>query len=151
MPGQLFNYAFVSEDFDQLYRHEATLRDVFGYFSALAIFIACLGLFGLAAYTAGRRTKEIGVRKVLGASVGQIVRLLSGEFTILVLLAFVVAAPLAYLAMNRWLEAFAYRVEISPLILLLAGTAALVIAWLTVSYQALKAALADPVDALRYE
>ncbi len=151
VPGHLFRYSFVADDFDLLYRDEDTLRDVFGYFAAIAIFIACLGLFGLAAFTAGQRTKEIGVRKVLGASVAGIVLLLSKEFTKLVALAFVLAAPLAYFAMNRWLQDFAYRVDLSWAIFLIAGLAALGVAWLTVSYQSIRAALADPVDALRYE
>ncbi len=151
VPGQLFSYSFVADDFDLLYRDEDKLRDVFGYFAAIAIFIACLGLFGLAAFTAGQRTKEIGVRKVLGASVAGIVLLLSKEFSKLVGLAFVVAAPLAYFAMDRWLQDFAYRIEISWGIFLIAGLAALGVAWLTVSYQSIRAALADPVDVLRYE
>jgi putative ABC transport system permease protein len=151
VPEQPFEYFFLDSDFDRLYRAEERTGRIFGYFSALAIFIACLGLFGLAAFAAERRTKEIGVRKVLGASVRQIVLLLSKEFTRLIVLAFVVAAPISYFAMNRWLQDFAYRTEINPFIFVLAGLFALVIAWLTVGYQALKAALANPVEALRYE
>ncbi len=151
VPGQLFRYSFVADDFDLLYREEDKLRDVFGYFSAIAIFIACLGLFGLAAFTAEQRTKEIGVRKVLGASVSGIVLLLSTAFTKLVVVAFVVAAPLAYFAMDRWLQDFAYRIDISWQIFLMAGLTALGIALLTVSYQSIRAALANPVEALRYE
>ena len=151
VPGQLFRYSFVGDDFDLLYRNEDKLRDVFGYFAAIAIFIACLGLFGLAAFTAGQRTKEIGVRKALGATVPGIVLLLSKEFTRLVALAFVGAAPLAYFFMNRWLQDFAYRVEISWPIFLMAGLTALVIALLTVSYQSIRAALGNPVESLRYE
>ena len=151
VPGQLFRYSFVADDFDLLYRDEDKLRDVFGYFSAIAIFIACLGLFGLAAFTAEQRTKEIGVRKVLGASASGIVLLFSADFTKLVVAAFVVAAPLAYVAMDRWLQAFAYRIDIAWWIFLVAGLSALIIAWLTVIYQAIRAALADPVKALRYE
>ncbi len=151
VPGQLFRYSFVADDFDLLYRNEDKLRDVFGYFAAIAIFIACLGLFGLAAFTAEQRRKEIGVRKVMGATVPQIVLLLSKEFTVLVGIAFVVAAPAAYFAMQRWLEDFAYRVEISWPIFLIAGLAALGIAWLTVSYQSIKASVANPVESLRYE
>ena len=151
VPGQLFRYSFVADDFDLLYRDEDKLRDVFGYFAAIAIFIACLGLFGLAAFTAGQRTKEIGVRKVLGASAAGIVLLLSKEFTKLVLAAFVVAAPLAYFAMDRWLQDFAYRVDLSWPLFLMAGLTALGVAWLTVGYQSIRAALNDPVEALRYE
>jgi putative ABC transport system permease protein len=151
VPDQPFEYSFLDSDFDRLYRAEERTGRIFGYFSALAILIACLGLFGLAAFAAERRTKEIGLRKVLGASVRQIVLLLSKEFTRLIAMAFVVAAPISYFAMNRWLQDFAYRTEINPFIFVLAGLLALVIAWLTVGYQALKAALANPVEALRYE
>jgi len=151
VPGQLFRYSFVGDDFDLLYRNEDRLRHVFGYFAAIAIFIACLGLLGLAAFTAQQRTKEIGVRKVLGASITGIVLLLSKEFTTLVGIAFVVAAPLAHLAMSRWLQAFSYHVEISWWIFLLAGLTALVVAFLTVGYQSIRAAVADPVKALRHE
>jgi len=151
VPGQLFSYSFVADDFDLLYREEDKLRDVFGYFSAIAIFIACLGLFGLASFTAEQRRKEIGVRKVLGASVSNIVLLLSTSFTKLVVVAFVVAAPLAYFAMDRWLQDFAYRVDLSWPVFLIAGLSALLVALLTVSYQSIRAALSNPVEALRYE
>jgi putative ABC transport system permease protein len=151
VPNQIFNYAFVGDNFDALYRDEDKLRDVFGYFTGVAVFIACLGLFGLAAFTAERRTKEIGVRKVLGATVGSLVFLLAKEFLKLVCIAFVVAAPLAYLGMDRWLQGFAYRADVSGGAFLLAGLGALGIALLTVSYQAVRAARANPVDTLRYE
>ena len=126
----------------------ATLLSVF---TGLSLFIACLGLFGLAAFTAEQRTKEIGVRKVLGASLADIVVLLSKGFAGLVLVAFVVAVPLAYFVLDRWLQNFAYRIEISWRIFLIAGLSALGIALLTVSYQSIKAALADPVRSLRHE
>ncbi len=150
-PNRSFEYSFLDDDFDALYRTEERMQAIFGNFTLLAVFIACLGLFGLASFTIQQRTKEIGVRKVLGASVSQIVMILSKEFTRLVLIAFIVACPLAYLVMNGWLQNFAYRTEISLNIFLLAGALGLIIAWLTVSYQALKAALANPVEALRYE
>ena len=150
-PERPFVYSFLDESFARQYEADAQFGKVFGYFALLAVVIACLGLFGLASFTAERRTKEIGVRKVLGASIASIVLLLSKDFTRLVLIALVLAAPLAYLAMTRWLEAFAYRVEISWPIFLMAGLIALLIALLTVSYQAARAALADPVKALRYE
>ena len=150
-PGWPFEYYFLDEDLADEYEAEEKVGQLAGGFSLLAIVIACLGLFGLAAFSAEQRTKEIGIRKVLGASVGGIVVLLSKDITRLVLAAFVIAAPLAYLAMQRWLDAFVYRVDISWWIFLLAGLAALAIAWLTVSYQSIKAALADPVEALRYE
>ncbi len=119
--------------------------------SGLAIFVACLGLFGLVAYTAEQRTKEIGIRKAMGASVTSIVVLLSKDFLKLVLIAVIVAAPVAYFAIHRWLEDFAYRIEIGLGVFVLAGALTLVIAWLAVSYRSMKAALADPVKSLRYE
>ncbi len=146
-----FEYSFLDERFDELYRADERLGRIFGGFAALAIIIACLGLFGLATFAVEQRTKEIGIRKVLGASVPGIVALLSKDFLKLVLLALVIASPAAYFLMNRWLEDFAYRIEIGPGIFLLAGAAALLIALATVSYQAIKAALSDPVKSLRYE
>ena len=124
---------------------------LFGIFTAFAICIACLGLFGLASFSAEQRTKEIGVRKVLGASVPNIILLLSREFTKLVIVAFVIAAPIAFYAMNQWLQGFAYKTDINFLIFVLAGSSALLIAYLTVGYQSIKAALANPTDALKYE
>jgi putative ABC transport system permease protein len=150
-PNLPFDYFFLDEVFDQMYRTEQRLGKIFGAFSFLAIFIACLGLFGLAAFAAEQRTKEIGVRKVLGATVGNIVLLVSKEFTKLVLMAFVVATPLAYYLMRQWLQDFAYRTAIGWWVIASAGVLALGIALLTVSYQSLKAALTNPVEALRYE
>jgi putative ABC transport system permease protein len=120
-------------------------------FSCLAILIACLGIFGLASFTAEKRTKEIGIRKVLGASVSGIIMNLSKEFTKWVVLANVIAWPIAYYFMNNWLHNFAYRINLNIWIFILSGLAALAIALLTVSYQSIKAATADPVDSLRYE
>jgi putative ABC transport system permease protein len=150
-PDALFEYRFTDAAFDAAYRNEERLGQLFMVFAGLAVFIACLGLFGLAAYAAERRTKEIGVRKVLGATVGSIVGLLSKDFAKLVVAAIVVAAPVAWFAMDRWLEGFAYRVGLSPLMFVLAGVLALAIALATVSAQALRAASTDPVRALRYE
>jgi len=150
-PNYPFSYYFVDENFDQLYRSEENLQKIFSYFTLLAVFIGCLGLFGLASYSAERRTKEIGIRKVLGASSSALAFLLSREFTKWVLLANVIAWPAAYWIMSRWLQNFAYRTGISIGIFFLAGIAALLIALLTVSYQAVKASLADPVKALKYE
>ena len=150
-PDFPFDYFFLDERIGQLYEKEAQLNTITASFSGLALLITCLGLFGLAAFTAERRTKEIGVRKVLGASSVSILVLLCKRFAKLVMLAFVVATPVAYLAMNRWLEDFAYHIEISWRIFLIAGLAALVIALLTVGYRSIKAALADPVETLRYE
>ena len=150
-PEAPFEYEFLQDTFDAMYRTEHRLSQVFTSFALLAIFISCLGLFGLTAYTAETRTKEIGIRKVFGATLLNIITLLTKSFLKLILIAFIVAAPLAYVVMHRWLEDFAYRVEISWWIFLLAGLLALAIAWLTVSYQSIKAALANPTKSLRYE
>jgi putative ABC transport system permease protein len=151
VPHRPFEYRFLDEAFAAAYARERQLGRLVGGFAGLAVFIACLGLFGLAAYAAERRTKEIGVRKVLGASARDIVLLLSREFVLLVVLGALVAAPFAYWAAARWLEGFAYRASLGPDVFVVAGAVALLIALLTVSAQALRAASADPVKALRYE
>ncbi len=151
VPGKPFEYYFLGQDLDRLYEAERKTGQVFTAFSVLAIFIACLGLFGLAAFTAERRTKEIGIRKVLGSSVSGVVLLLSKEFTKWVLIANLIAWPVAYFTMNSWLKDFAYRVEITPWTFILSGLAALAISELTVGFHALKAANANPVESLRYE
>jgi putative ABC transport system permease protein len=150
-PNSPLEFSFLDREFEALYRSEQRTGQLLNVFAVLAIFVACLGLLGLASFTAEQRTKEIGVRKVLGASAANIVGLLSEDFLKLVLLAFVLALPIAWLAMNQWLQNFAYRVEISPWVFVLSGGLALVIALLTVSTQAIKAALTNPVDSLRYE
>jgi len=150
-PGMPFEYSFLDEDYDNLYINEKQTNKLFTIFSFLAIFIACLGLFGLASFVADQKTKEIGIRKVLGASVPGIVGLLSMIFTKWVLLANVIAWPVAWFAMDRWLQNFAYRVNIGIWTFLISGLMALVIALLTVSYQAIKAALANPIKAIKYE
>jgi putative ABC transport system permease protein len=150
-PHLPFTYTFLDERFDEQYRADARFGQLFGVFAGLAILVACLGLFGLASYTAEQRTKEIGVRKVLGASVAGIVALLSRDVLRLLAVAFVVAVPLAYVAMDRWLEGFAHRVALGPGVFAVAGALALLIALLTVSTQTLRAAAADPVSALRSE
>ncbi len=150
-PDRPFNFAFLDDQLDAQYRDEQRLGEIVRVASWLAVLIACLGLFGLAALTTQQRTKEIGVRKVLGAGVPGLVALLSKDFATLVLIAFVVAAPVAYFLMGNWLEGFAYRVTLGPGVFLLAGGLALFIALLTVSYQALRAATADPVKSLRSE
>jgi putative ABC transport system permease protein len=150
-PNFPFSYYFIDENFDQLYKSEEKLGRIFGYFAFLSVLIGCLGLFGLASYSAERRTKEIGIRKVLGASAAGITYLLSKEFTKWVLLANVVAWPAAYLIMSRWLQNFAYRSGIGLGTFILAGGVALAIAFLTVAYQAVKASIADPITALKYE
>jgi len=151
VPGVSFEYSFLDASFDRQYAAEEKLGRISFYFSLLAILIACLGLFGLAAFFAEQRTKEIGVRKVLGASVAGIVGLLSKDFIKLMLVANLLAWPVAWYAMNKWLQDFAYRINIGWWIFALAGGVALFIALLTVSTQAIKAALANPVEVLRYE
>ncbi|MES2730758.1 MAG: ABC transporter permease [Bacteroidota bacterium] len=150
-PQRPFIYRFLDESFNRQYQADVHFGNVFGTFAGLAIFIACLGLYGLATFTAKQRTKEIGIRKVLGASVSSIVALLSQDFLKLVLVAILLATPLSYYAMIRWLEGFAYQVPIRASIFVWAGFSALLIALLTVSYQAIKAALANPVKSLRTE
>jgi putative ABC transport system permease protein len=150
-PGHPFEYSFLDETFDSIYRSEARLGQIFTSFAVLAICIASLGLFGLALFTAQQRTKEIGIRKVLGASIGGIFLLLSREFALLVLIANLFAWPLSYLLMRRWLQNFAYRISIQPWIFLLSAATAFLIALLIISVQILKAALSDPVNSLRYE
>ena len=150
-PEYPFEHFFADEKFDRYYRYEQKVGELFGLFSILAIVISCLGIFGMISFTAEQSTKEIGVRKVLGASAASIVLLLSKRFVRWVLTANLVAWPLAWFAMNRWLEGFAYRISINPLFFPLAGLTALAIALATVSYHSLKTALADPAESLRYE
>jgi len=150
-PTHPFSYVFLDESFDRLYRSEQRMGQIFTSFTLMAIFISCLGLFGLASFTADQRTKEIGIRKVLGASVSNVVVLLSRDFTKWVILANVVAWPVAYLVMNKWLQNFAYRISMGVWMFVLSGVIALIIALLTVSTKALKAAVANPADSLRYE
>jgi putative ABC transport system permease protein len=146
-----FEYAFLDESFDELFRSEQRMGTIFSVFAGLAIFVACLGLFALAAFTAEQRTKEIGIRKVMGASVPSLAVLLSKEFTKLVLIAFVPAAALGWYVSHQWLQGFAYRVDVSPLIIILSGVIAIVVALITVSFQSIKTATSNPVNALRYE
>ena len=146
-----FEYHFMDEDFDQLYKFEDNMGSLFKVFTVLAVVISCLGLFGLATFVVERRTKEIGVRKVMGASVGELIRLLITDFTKWVLLANVIAWPVAWFAMNKWLQNYAYRTEISLYAFLTAGFVALLIAVLTVFFNTYKAANSNPVKALKYE
>jgi putative ABC transport system permease protein len=150
-PDYPYSFSFLDQNLDALYRSEQRAGTVMAVFAGLTIVIACLGLLGLTAFVVTQRTKEIGIRKVLGASIAGIVTLLSKDFVKLVLIANLLAWPVAYFAMNRWLQDFAYRIEIGWWVFALAGGMALLIALLTVSTQALKAALANPVEALRYE
>ena len=150
-PNSPFDYFFLDEFFNRQYQADQLLSKVFGLFSSLAILIACLGLFGLSSYTTVQRTKEIGIRKVLGASVSSIIRLLSQDFVRLVLLSAVVALPLAYWAMNEWLQNYAYRIEISGWLLVIPVLAVLLLALLTVGLHTVKAALRNPARSLKYE
>jgi hypothetical protein len=150
-PNFPFEYRFLSEDFAVRYRSEMRMGDILKYFAGLAIFIACLGLFGLASFAAEQRTKEIGIRKVLGASAPQIGTLIYKEFILLLAISNLVAWPLSYLIMRGWLQDFAYRTSMNLFIFVAAALAAVLCAFITVSYQALKASLANPVKALRYE
>lgn len=150
-PNEPFEYFFLDENFDELFRAEQRLGSIFTILSALAIFVAGLGLFALASFTGEQRTREIGIRKVMGATVSGLVYLLSREFTVLVLMAFIPGAILGWWVVNEWLASFAYRTTISPWIFILSGVASIVIAWLTVGFQALKAASTNPANALRYE
>ncbi|MBD3375149.1 FtsX-like permease family protein [candidate division KSB1 bacterium] len=146
-----FTYSFLDEDYDALFRAEVRFGKLVGYFALFTIFIACLGAFGLATFSAEQRTKEIGIRKTLGASIPNLILLLTREFSILVSLAFVIAVPLTYYAVQKWLQGFAYRIGIDVWTFIIAGIAAILIALLTVSFQAVRAAMANPVKALRYE
>jgi putative ABC transport system permease protein len=150
-PGNPIDYFFLDQFFSRQYKGDKQFGQLFSLFTLLAIFIACLGLFGLASFMTLQRTKEIGIRKVLGSSPSNIVLLLSKGFIQLVLIANVVAWPLAWWIMSTWLEDFPYRIEINPLLFLLAGAAVLIIAFLSVGFQTLKASLVDPAKTLKYE
>jgi len=149
VPDLEFDYTFLDEHFAKLYRSDKQVSVVMSILAALAVFIACLGLFGLATFTAQRRTKEIGIRKVMGASVFQITSLLSRDFLKLVLISFLIAAPIAWIGMSKWLQDFAYRIQLNPWVFVIAGFAALLIALLTISFQSIRAAVGNPVKALR--
>ncbi len=146
-----FQYHFLDDSFNSLYHSEQQTAQIFSVFAGLAIILACLGLFALTAYTAMQRTKEIGIRKVLGASVADVVTMLSKDFFALVLIGLCVAIPLSWLAANKWLQGFAYRISITPIVFLIAGSSVLLITLITISFQAIKAAIANPVKSLRTE
>jgi ABC-type antimicrobial peptide transport system permease subunit len=150
-PAYPFTYTFVDDLFNKMFLSEMLISKLSRVFAALAIIISCLGLFGLAAYTAERRTKEIGIRKVLGASVSGITTLLSKDFMLLVVISCLIAFPVAWWAMHNWLQNYQYRIEISWWIFVTAGIAAMLISLLTISFQSIKAALANPVNSLRNE
>ena len=150
-PNEPLEYSFLDDDFQKNYNAENRLSSIVSYFTLIAILICCLGLFGLATFSAEQRIKEIGVRKVLGASVTGIVTLLSKDFLKLVVIAIVIASPLAWYVMHKWLQDFAYRININWWIFLLAGIIAATIAFVTISFQAIKAANTNPVKSLRTE
>jgi len=150
-PGNTFEYSFLNADFQRLYESDQRFGNILSFFTLLTIFIACLGLFGLASYTTFLRTKEIGVRKILGASSASIIALLSKDFLKLVIIAMILATPIAYYTMNLWLQDFAYRIEVQWWVFVVAGMGAIGIAFLTVSFQSVKAALANPINSLKTE
>jgi putative ABC transport system permease protein len=150
-PGNLFDYFFLDEKFNEQYKDDQLFGKAFSMFAGFAIFIACLGLLGLSLFATTQRTKEIGVRKVLGASVSNIVMLLSKDFIRLVVVAFVIASPVAWLVMHRWLQDFAYRINIEWWVFAIAGLLSIIVALATISFQAIKAAIANPVKSLRSE
>ena len=146
-----FDYSFLDEHFEKLYRTDQQMSSVVAIMAGLAILISCMGLFGLAAITTSRKIKEIGIRKVLGATEAQITVLLSRNFTLLLIISFIIASPVTYWLLLKWLESFAYRVTINPLLFFLGGFVALTIALLTISYHTVRSARSNPVDSLRYE
>ncbi|NGP77685.1 FtsX-like permease family protein [Balneolaceae bacterium YR4-1] len=150
-PDRPFNYSFMDQQFEQMYRSEQRVQNLMTAFSLIALFIACLGLFGLSAHSVNRRTKEIGIRKVMGATVPNVLALISGEFLKLVVISFLISIPISYFAATRWLNDFTYRTNIGVDIFLLTGLGAILIALLTVSGQSVKAALMNPADSLRSE
>jgi hypothetical protein len=150
-PGYPFDYGFTDEAFAEKFKSEDQAGRLSGIFAALAIFISCLGLFGLASFMAERRTREIGVRKVLGASIPQLWLLLSRDFVLLVIISCLIASPLAWYFMHGWLDKYDYRISISPVIFVATGLLAIAITLMTVSWQAIKAAAANPIKSLRTE
>jgi ABC-type antimicrobial peptide transport system permease subunit len=150
-PAYLFTYSFLDDSYQAQYVSEQRVSVLAQYFAGLAILISCLGLFGLATFNAEVRTKEIGIRKVLGASVENVVLLLSKDFLRLIVLAILIAFPLAWWALNGWLNGFAYHISISPWLFVIAGVAILLVAFLTLSYQSVKTAIMNPIRSLRTE
>jgi putative ABC transport system permease protein len=151
VPSFPFDYTFLDAHFEEVYRSDKQMSAVVAIMAGLSILISCLGLFGLAAITIERKTKEIGVRKVLGATESQITLLLSRNFALLIALAFLIVSPLTYFALHRWLESFAYRININPIVFLIGGTLAFGIGLITISFHTIRSARANPVKALRYE
>src|SRR6266705_207710 len=150
-PEFVFEYKFLDDKVESFYKQENQLSSLYQIFAIIAIFLSCLGLYGLASFMAVQRIKEVGIRKVLGASVGSVVYLFSKEFIILIGIAFIIASPIAWYFMHKWLQDYVYRINISWWIFIAGGIASIVIALATVSFQAIKAAIANPVVALRSE
>ncbi|MCB0847355.1 MAG: ABC transporter permease, partial [Bacteroidetes bacterium] len=146
-----FEYQFVDQKYEQLYKSEMVISQLANIFAFIAMFIACLGLLGLATFTAERRSREISIRKVLGASVPELVVLLSGAFIRLVIVSVFISVPIGYFLMKNWLENFAYHTDLSVSLFIISGVMAIIIAWLTVSYQSIKAAILNPINSLRSE
>jgi ABC-type antimicrobial peptide transport system permease subunit len=151
LPKVPLYFEYVDQEYAANYKSETLTGTITYYFAIISILISCLGLFGLAAFTAKQRTKEIGIRKVLGANVRQIAMILSADFLKLVLLAILIASPVAYLFVGNWLKGFAYKIDVSPLVFILAGFLAVIVSMATTSFQAVKAAMANPVKSLRTE
>ena len=151
LPEVPYEYTFLDENFEKLYKSEQIQGSIFTIFASIAILIACLGLFGLSAFTISQRIKEIGIRKILGAGIPQIVSMISKDFLKLVVIAAVIAFPVAWYAMNRWLLDFAYRIDMPWWVFLIAGCIAALIAFITISFQTVKAAISNPVKSLRME
>jgi ABC-type antimicrobial peptide transport system permease subunit len=151
IPTYPFEYRFMDDRYDLMYRSEERIGILLRYFAILAVFVACLGLFGLASFMAEKRTKEIGIRKILGASVMQVTKLLCREFFLLIFVANVIAWPAAYFIMKKWLQSYAYRADMGYFVFIGAMLLALFVAILSVGYQAVRAARANPADSLRYE
>ncbi|HWA34256.1 MAG TPA: FtsX-like permease family protein, partial [Cyclobacteriaceae bacterium] len=151
LPNGIFEYSFLDQEFDKQYKSEDRFMGIFTFFAVIAILIACLGLYGLGMFMAELRFKEVGIRKVLGASEKNVLFLLTKDFISLVLIAFVLAVPVCYWAMSTWLSSFPYKENINPLLFLIAGIGAIAIALITVSYNAVKASLINPVKAIRME
>jgi len=151
LPNAVYDYQFMDDKIAGFYKQEAQVSRLYRIFAVIAIFISCLGLYGLVSFMALQRTREVGIRKVLGASAGHIVFLFSREFTILVGISFLVAGPISYYVMRRWLDNFSYRISLSAGFFVLALICSLGIAWITVGYKAMKAARANPVNSLRAE
>lgn len=150
-PNNMYEYSFLDDRIASFYKQENQLSQLYKIFAAIAIFLSCLGLYGLASFMAVQRIKEVGIRKVLGATAGNIVYLFSKEFIILIAIAFAIATPLAWYYMHQWLQNYAYRIDVSWLIFLAGGLVAIIIALATISFQAIKAAMANPVKSLRTE